>query len=310
MSSGIQNPWQFMHPDTARRVDLATSYNFFWICNQEGRFGLLIHFSFVVNSSSFLEQMKGMSVVSLNEGGTKFYLVLHDKKEWEMFFAVCNDLITNGARCTNEGDIVKSISQRLKRWKKFLSEDNDLTMSERLQMGLFAELNCLKDIIPIIGYQNAIIGWVGPDTDQKDFSLIDYFLEIKSFMSSKGQNVTVSSVGQLDDEIKPVYLVAYALSRTENGVNIPLLVSKIHKQIPSGDIQIKSIFEEKLAAYGYYLDITKPPFSNYIIDSVQSYLIQDGFPRIKSTMLDSRISKVRYSINLGQCDMYKDKLPF
>ena len=310
MASVVKNPWQYMEPDTARRVDLETPYDFFWICNQEGKFGLLIHFLCVVKGGSFLGQMKGMSVISLDEGGTKFYIVLHDNKEWEMFFAVCNDLMAYGTRCANEEDMVKSINQRLKRWKKFLSEDNELAMSERVQMGLFAEMNCLKNLIPIIGYQDAIMGWVGPDADQKDFSFEKFFIEVKSFKSSKGNSIVVSSLGQLDDEIKPVYLLAYALSDSESGESIPTLSDEIYKLIPLGDVQMRSLFDAKLGAYGYFPDITIPPFSKYNVDAIHSYLVENDFPRITSFMVDKRISKVSYNIDLSNCDKFKQSLSF
>lgn len=310
MIRSIDNPWRYMTAQTVRRIDVKTKFDLFWACDDEGKFGVMLKFSQVLSQDTFIGQMKGISIATAHDVGTRFYLILHENKDWEMFLAVCFDIIERISSAKDESDMIRIINQRIKRWQRFLSEDMPLSMPEKIQMGLFAELHFMVDaVIPALGYRNAIIGWVGPDADQKDFSLDQCFVEVKSFVSSKGLRIRISSIGQLDTDIKPVYLVCYALSQVSVGANIPELVEAIYSQIPF-DPQISSIFEERLASYGYIDGVTQPPFSNYAIDSRKTYGVEADFPRISLNMLDGRISDVKYTLDLFQCDKYEKKLPF
>ncbi|WP_090559940.1 PD-(D/E)XK motif protein [Pedobacter hartonius] len=306
-----ENPWRYMNSQTVRRIDLKTIHNLFWICDDDGRFGMMFHFNHSLPQESFIGQMKGISIATVDNDGTRFYLILHENKDWEMFLAVCCDIVDRVSRVKDEPDMIRIINQRIKRWQRFLSEDRPLSMPEKIQMGLFAELYCILDlIIPAIGYRNAIIGWVGPDSDQKDFSLQECFLEVKSYVSSKGPKIRISSLGQLETDIKPVYLICYALSQGSTGLDIPSLVKAIIDLITPMDIQILGIFEERLTAYGYIEGITQGPFSSYSIDCSKTYKVETDFPRITNDMIDSRISGVKYSLDLVQCEKYEQKLPF
>jgi hypothetical protein len=311
MDNPIENPWRYMTSQTARRIDLKTHYNLFWICDDEGRFGLMFHFNQSLPKETFIGQMKGISIATVQDEGTRFYLILHENKDWEMFIAVCCDIVDRVSRAKDEPDMIRIINQRIKRWQRFLSEDRPLSMPEKIQMGLFAELYCILDlIIPALGYRNAIIGWVGPDADQKDFSFQQCFIEVKSYVSSKGARIRISSMGQLNTEIKPVYLVCYGLSQASSTEDIPSLVRAIIDLIAPIDIQILSIFEEKLSAYGYIQGVTQAPFSSYLIDSRKTYKIEADFPRITNDMIDARISGVKYTLDLLQCEKYEQKSPF
>ena len=256
--------------------------------------------------------MKGITVVKAQDSDSgKLYFVLNDNKDWEIFLSICNDLINMATKCPDEIRMIPIINQRIRRWQKFLSENHTASMSEILQMGLFAELYCmLHSLIPVFGYKESVLCWVGPDADKKDFSLLEFFIEVKSFISSKDRIVKISSAKQLDNEGKPLFLTVYGLTKINNGLSIVDLANSIDQVIPNEDYDTREILENKLAAYGYIQNITEAPFYNYSIDLNKSYLVSDEFPKIVSCNIDSRILSVTYSLDLNRCVPFEAPLPF
>jgi hypothetical protein len=312
MTKPAENPWQHMKSDTSRRIDVETKYDFFWITDSKNRYGLLIKFKFSLTDIEIADKVKGISVVSVSEDDEgKLYLILTDNRDWEIFLSVCVDLVLMASKCLNEISMIPVINQRIRRWQKFLSENNTVSMTEILQMGLLTELYCIINaLMPILGYKESISAWVGPDADKKDFSLTDIFIEVKSFISSKGRIVKISSLQQLDHEIKPLFLVAYGLSRIEHGLSVVDMINTINEAIPPNDYEIREIFENRLAAYGYIQNVTEPPFYTYSIDMNKSYLVSDDFPKISASNIDSRILTVQYALDLAKCVSNEAPLPF
>lgn len=305
------NPWEHMQKDTARRVDLETAYEFFWITDQKGRYGLLIKFGFLLGDLEIEDKVKGISIVKGSEGTAgKLYFVLNSNKDWEIFLSVCTDLVFMSSTCRDETSMIPVINKRIRRWQKFLSEENSISMPEILQMGLLTELYfLLNSLIPAVGYKDAIVSWVGPDADKKDFSLSGFFVEIKSFISSKGPVIKISSFHQLEYEIKPLYLLAVGLTKSNSGITILDLISQIYSEIPDNDKEMAEIFENRLSAYGYIADITEAPFYPFDIDAEKSYLVSEDFPKILSGSIDNRILTVQYSIDLAKCAAFEKKIP-
>lgn len=300
-----------MKKDTARRLDIGTGYNFFWITDQKGRYGLLIKFGFLLGDIEIEDKVKGISVIKTSEGTDgKLYFVLNSNNDWEIFLSVCTDLVFLSNQCSSEAGMISVINKRIKRWQKFLSEESSITMPEIVQMGLLAELHfLLSSLLPAVGYKNAVNSWVGPDADKKDFSLDDIFVEVKSFISSKGPVIKISSLHQLEFEIKPLYLQAYGLTKSNAGMTILDLIAQICDEIPDDDRETAEIFENRLSAYGYTADITQAPFYSFNIDAAKSYLVSDTFPKILSGNIDDRILTVQYSIDLAKCSAFEKELP-
>jgi len=311
MTDRFNNPWAQMKEGSVRRLNVETEYNFFWACDDSGRYAFMIEFSSAMPADSFRGQMRGISIAMKRDAYAKFYLILNDNRDWEMFLSVCNDISSHARRVVDEQEMIRIINQRIKRWQRFLQEGNPLSMPENVQMGLIGELKCLIDIlVPRFGYKNSILGWVGADKDRQDFSLTDFFLEVKCYTSSKGPSVRISSAGQLDNNLKPLFLMTYGLTRLDEGISVPLLARTLYGLIPGGDMQLREILEDRLAAYGFVIGITQPPFLNYHFDREVCYHVKDAFPRISPDRLDLGVSGVKYTLDLSKCDNFQIDLPF
>ena len=297
------NVWTDLSNNSSIRIDLETPFNFFWIKDISGRFGFHIKFYGLTFNGTIVEKLKGITVVKGIQDGTltDFALWLNSNNDWQLFLALCNDLLSVSTPCVNETGLFNVINKRLQKWQRFLSNDNSFSMTEIKQMGLFAELLCLKNmIIPNFEISQALISWVGPDYHKQDFSLPNLLIEVKSYITSKGPLVKISSANQLVCDIKPLFLLSYGLTRDDLGSSIVNLIDEITLIIDQkhGDIDI---FNLKLSEYGYIDGLTPGPFSKFRQDIIRSYTVNDSFPKIVPNLIDDRIVALEYSIDLAKC---------
>lgn len=298
-----RNVWLNIHRDSARRIE--PNFNFYWISDSNGRYGIRINLTTQLIQSDFSERIKGISLyINIKERVSELYIILNNNEDWEIFYALCKDLFEVSKECLNELLLISHIKTRLNRWRFFLSTDNSLTLPLQSQMGLFAELLFLKNyLLPVYPLLNSIEGWVGADLDKQDFSLDNLFIEVKSFVSSKGPIVKISSLHQLIWTIKPLYLFAVGVSRSENGISIVDLIADI-KQLIS-DVTLTELFDDKLATYGYMDGITEAPFYKFKVDLTLSYSVNRDFPKILPGDIANQISSVTYNIDLARCSQFE-----
>ena len=193
------NPWQNMPESTQRRVKSDTPHSLFWITDLEGKYGFLLQSKKLFDNVVLPANLKGIELLKRNStyGCGELFLVLNDKEEWQIFYSLCNDLISITDGYTNDKAIIGAVEVRLKRWQQLLQQDRNRSMNLQCQMGLFGELLCLKDIIlPKYGIEQAIVSWVGADFDKQDFLLDNAIVEVKSYKTSKGQTAHISSIKQ------------------------------------------------------------------------------------------------------------------
>jgi hypothetical protein len=284
-------------------------YDFFWITDHKGRYGLYLKTVIVKYEELLIDvNLKGVSIVkkqTFNNLG-ELFIILTDQVDWELFFSLCIDLLNVSKSSINEYILISSINFRLKKWQKFLSQNSSFTMPLIQQMGLYTELLCLKDIISSVkGIKESILSWVGPNFDKQDFSLNDLFIEVKSYISSKGPIVKISSLYQLDTSIKPLILLTYGVTLTSSGCTIINIINDINSLIKIDDLETADLFENKLAEYGFINGITKEPFYQFTVDKIKAYLVSENFPRIVPIDVKEQIISVNYSIDLSKCHLFE-----
>ena len=304
----MENPWLNLEVATTRRIDFTFKFDFFWIIDEKGRYGISIYLKQVVRLPENTPKISGIELIETNStvGNSEIYLILKNNSEWQIFLSLCKDLFENSSRCIDEDTFISFLIRRLLKWQKFLSQNNKCSMTEQQQMGLITELISLKDfILPHYTISESINSWVGPEYDKQDFSLKSLLIEVKSFISSKGSNVKISSLQQLDNKNKQLYLLTFGITKLEGEIlNIPILVETIKKEIEKDPI-ILELFEYKLAQYGYLEGVTESPFYSYAIDSIKCYFVSDEFPKILSNEVKPEITSAEYSIDLSRCAKFE-----
>jgi hypothetical protein len=304
----FNNPWADMGPYERRSVDnLDRSFACYWVTNENGKYGYLIESNEIFELPDKKNKLKGITVNFGNtETGSEFLMFLEEKENWQIFFALCNDLSKASENQESVNNFILAVQSRLSRWQKILQKDLKKPMTREMQMGLFTELACIKDFIePAIGIKQALNSWVGPDSDKQDFLLDNFILEIKSFKTSKSPIASISSPGQLYSEKEPIYLVCFALTNSENGQSINDLIDEIKELIRNSNHtdQLNELFELKLDSCGYIPVFDEEiPLLSFIVDNVNTYAVNDdNFPKVTPQMIPSEISNLQYGIELTQC---------
>ncbi len=305
------NPWKDMPESTQRRIKSDTLHNLFWITDLEGKYGFLLESKDLFDDIKLPANLKGIDLLKRNStyGYGELFLVLNDKEDWQIFYTLCNDLVSITDEYDKDKAMIGAVEVRLKRWRQLLKQDRSNSMDLHKQMGLFSELLCLRDIVlPKHGVEQAIISWVGPDLDKQDFLLDDAIIEVKSYKTSKGQIAHISSIKQLFSDKVPLFLLTYGLTQTENGQSISDIVENINSHLKTKSNEIKNNFEGKLLEYGYMPDIIKNPFYKFIVDKNRVFLASGDFPKIQPKFISHGITDVKYSIDLLECGDYEQDI--
>ncbi|MBC7523230.1 MAG: PD-(D/E)XK motif protein [Flavobacterium sp.] len=307
MTEKLKNPWLNMLPDSVRRVDSEIAHNLFWMLDQAGNYGFYLKTTKEFKSTEIDIRLRGISLIKRNyENCGELFLILNRQNDWELFFSVCKDIISICATYSSNQEMVVAVENRLKRWQAFLMQNTEVSLSLMMQMGLFAELMFLIDIlIPKRGASAAIIAWGGPESDRQDFSLADIAIEIKSYKTSRSPQVSISSTHQLFTASKPLFLIAYGLTESENAQSIADLINELDVLIYSESISIIQLFDRKLIEFGYMPGMTYDVMYKFAVDSLRGFIVEKDFPRILPHQTSPEIIAVNYTIDLQLCTRFE-----
>ena len=301
------NPWINMNINSQRRIDKNLNYDFFWIRDIEGRYGFFIDSTKILQDDKIDISLKGINIkkVSIDANNSRLYLILNDNTEYEIFLTLCQDLTNTANKYDNNQEIIEAVENRLRRWQQLLKSNNYSGLTLERQMGLFSELIFLKNkVASEIGIKDAIISWVGPDFDKQDFSIESATIEVKSYKTTKGEIIYISSLQQLQSPTNPLYLVAYGLTISERGLSILDIIESIENQI--SDDWILDQFKIKLFEYGYIEGVSnKNRLYKFLIDKENIYEVSEEFPKIEKSNISSKIVSVKYGIDLTECKEFE-----
>ncbi len=297
------NPWEDMGLSARRRVVADSPHDVFWITDGAGRYGFLIATKESVMNTRTTLSLKGVTVLkrAVGQGNNEFILVLNNKEDWNIFNALCRDLISVIVQHEDNRTMVDGIENHLKRWQRLLQHRPSAFTAEQ-QMGLFTELLCLREIVlkATGNIADAISSWVGPDFDKQDFLMSSAAIEVKSHRTSAGENVSISSGNQLYCDKEHFYLISYGLTTTSNsGLTVADASESIIAHCYSE--QLKELFDYKLLDYGYAPEFITEPLQRFIVDKVRVFKITKEFPKIVPLNLMSQITSVKYTIDLSRC---------
>ena len=133
-------------------------------------------------------------------------------------------------------------------------------------------------------------------------------VEVKSYRTSKGSIASISSVQQLSSDKKSLFLIAYGLTESENGLSAADIADSIKDLLKAQPGESLDLFENKLAQYGYIPELIKEPLIKFITDKSRAYAVTDEFPKIDAENVRSQIISVKYSIDLSRCTEFETDL--
>lgn len=302
----MRNPWEDIPKLNKIKTYISQSIcTCSWFVNEDGRYGLIVDFE-----NNFDAKLDGISLkgISLGFESSTFYLLINENKDWEIFYHLCSDVITTIKNANSAKNVLIYVQKRLRRWQSILSESKRRIMSLSAQMGLFSELTFLiEDLIPVFGIEQSLNYWGGPESDKQDFLTGEAIIEIKSYKSSKSKSAHITSAEQLFSPKEPLYLVCYALSNSDDGLDVSALVSHIETELNDSSESLMELFSGKLDSYGYTPNSGDNLLTKFKIDLKSAYAVTDKFPKIKLNNIPMEIKNVSYAIDLNKCKEYEIK---
>lgn len=254
------------------------------------------------------DKFKGISILKRNsqDNHGELFLVLNNKEDWQIFKVLCDDLIAEALRSSSDERMISAVEARLKRWQRLLKQELNRELTAEVQMGLFSELLCLRDIIaPKAGIEQALNSWVGPDLDRQDFLMEKSAVEVKSYRTSKGAAVSISSAHQLSTDKESLFLISFGLTPADSGLSIEDIAASVKDLLPDSSDEFLDLFENKLAKYGYIPEIIKEPLLKFITDKTRAYSVTGEFPKIDSKDIQPQIISLKYTIDLSKCSEFE-----
>lgn len=206
---------------------------------------------------------------------------------------------------TPEIDPAEALYRTGLRWRRFWSPDAGAHVTEEWVRGLCGELRFLQQLVERFGAQ-ASLSWSGPLGHDHDFQHgTEVAVEVKT--SSEMPFTVHCNLRQLDPGIfSRLYLVCYRVSRSENGLSLPDLVTELEGLLGANEELLDALYRS-LAGAGYRRDFesTYSEF-RFEISEAAVFPVGDGFPKLTETSFssppDHRISNIRYSLQITGLD--------
>lgn len=306
----FKNPWENMSVGSEKLVNHQSKFDIYWGVEYNGDLALYINLKEIYNLPKQNFDLKDIDIKFFNDSKqAKYYCVfiLKQKSEWELFYRLCEDLIGISYNSKDEKQLVMKLQNRLIRWQELFKKDQKNKLTVEKQMGLFSELSFLLSyVIPKIGIKSALMAWVGHDGDKQDFVFENSVVEVKSYSTTKGEKIIISSKEQLFSNKQSLYLATYSLSKSTKGKKISNLIDDVRNIMTyENQEELMVSFDKQLWEAGYSSLIYKDEdLISFNLDDVKFYIINGNFPRLTPQGIPSEIIALQYKIDMSNLSNY------
>ena len=236
-------------------------------------------------------------------------LILKDKKDWQIFLSLCDDIVTSTRGLERSSQATMVILRRLKKWQEFLKTSRKDILPERVIKGLLGELifmqhHLFRNFTP----SESIQFWQGPDDLPQDFNVNEAAVEVKCQSGASTPKVHISSIDQLCPQLPVMYLYVVTLGKSEKlhseALNLPSIINDIRAVLTAEAPDEYERFNNLLYQTGY-LDLEVYEEYNYILVAEKMYEVAEEFPRVCPVSIPLGVSDLRYSISLMECERFE-----
>ena len=210
------------------------------------------------------------------------------------FAKVFDDIITESKKESVERKSLAVFCEKYLDWQKLLSKIPKV-LNDEVQQGLVGEL--------------AVDMWMGPLYAIHDFTGENIWYEVKTLLRGK-ESISISSLEQLDTTNSKGELIVITFEKTNeietDAVSIIGMVESIEELLESACLYN---FRKKLSNVGYNSDVIDENFEEkfFRVLSCDQYLINDKFPKITKSQVESEIVSARYELSLPALEGFKIK---
>lgn len=241
---------------------------------------------------------------SRKEWSLLFTLKSNSNSSLDMFKYIFKDILNSVNFNISEQKSLVDLCTRYEHWQQLLSRLPD-SFGRLKQQGLLAELLVLRDnLIPNYGLEKALEMWQGPKGAKQDFILPEGWIEVKSTNFGK-REIYISSLEQLDTPINAGELTVITLQESNAYDSSAICLSTVIDEIESeiNDDLIAIDFKEKLLLVGYGQNKENELY--FRVCDIESYSVNEEFPKIKRNDISTAITKVSYTLNLEAISNFK-----
>ena len=313
----MSNPWSVIStPASDFNVRLVDNYHpllLFWGVDARNRY--LFIYDGEAETMPELKSLPNLSriatAISKEGARAKLVLILNETANWELFHALCSDLVRATAQVSDASCGPSIVLRRLKRWQDFLKKErSELLPMEKIK-GLIGELLFLTEpVASAFGWDDAITFWKGPEDAPQDFAIHAAAVEVKCQAGGSKPSVRISSVEQLNSQMPEAYLVVYTIA-TASGeeadhFNLNSLVEAVRESLQTASDLTRERFEDLLYLAGYVFS-EKYLEWHFTKIAVKCFKIQEGFPRISQSTVPEGVDSISYVLQLEACSGFAEK---
>ncbi|MGY1701419.1 PD-(D/E)XK motif protein [Geodermatophilus sp. SYSU D00766] len=178
-------------------------------------------------------------------------------------------------------------------------------LSEEKTVGLIGELLLLESLIDQIGQDSALLGWLGPDSEEHDFVLSDLDAEVKTTLSERRSHVIGTETQLQPSPHRPLWLVSVQLTRAGDavqGFGLPAVIGRVRSSLNGGT----DAFAGHLRTLGWNdADADLYPERYLLRTAPAAYLVDDRFPALTRQRIDAAVpqpelvSAVSYRVDVS-----------
>lgn len=311
------DPWQDLLPSpkadllSARRVDAALPFGFFWAKGTDKRCLLLLQHRSPSSPTVRLPRLKGIEVtVSDGDGSGTSVLALRllDSAQRDLFYRLCLDIVSSARGAVTEKEAVAATLSRTWRWHHLLRGGGDGRLSLEEQKGLIGELLVLKRLLVAFSPHDAVQTWRGPLGAPKDFEIGRLSIEAKARRGAAVPYVAVSSEHQLDcTGVDVLLLYVHELDQAPldnpEGATLSEVARGLHLSIVDADPGAAALFESLLTSAGFRWDDDYSD-TKWLRGRELVYRVTAGFPSVTPACFPAGVVNVRYSVSLPDCEPF------
>ena len=319
MGKMIEDPWKDITPPSmaetvnARRVDADLRWHFFWARDADNKVLLTLSHDESASPANTMPRIRNIDVtLSTPDGvGSRILaLKLLDTSQLDIFHTLCQDIISASQGASSEAEAVTLTLMRTWRWHHLLRAGVSTLLSAQAQMGLLGELIVLERLmLPNLDADSALAAWRGPLDSPKDFEFGRVAVESKARRGGAASAVTITSEDQLDESgVDHLFLSVVEFDRASEDVQEAVTIQDVADRIRSSLTEAAPgalvTLETLLLAAGLR---PEDDYSDYywVAGASHVYVVKDDFPRITYSGLRSGVSRVRYTIELSDCEPFR-----
>lgn len=266
---------------------------------------MLVHFpSLRSNYSDSLPQGKGFQVSEIEIFGKKglwIGLCRRGLGQLDLFNEMVSDIVRIIKLGNKEGE-QRSFFNMIKRilmWQQFMERNkDDFCLSLEKQIGLIGELSFLSLVMEAgMLPELALMGWMGPDDNPKDFLFDEIGVEVKSSLRKVDNFININSLDQLDiGSLKSLFLFITDFENSSDGITLPQKVNAIESMFLKHSIQ-RDLFWERLSRYGFYRIHSDQYLHRFLLVDCKFYGVKNNFPRLCKQDVSEGVIEVHYKLD-------------